>query len=140
MGRRNAVWQAPVAKCGDCGFAICFDCCVECCGDSFCGQRYDCHLTTSCVRKRVECLMLSLYTVYGKAVFSHSASSRVICRNRVRLCKYSALATLLWYSHFQYSTSAKSMDLISSFKLLILSLITFREYSRSTGLCSHEGA
>ena len=45
---RNAI-----AKCGDCGMSICSDYCTECCGNSFCGQCYDYHLTYSCLRKPV---------------------------------------------------------------------------------------
>ena len=43
--------KPAVASCGDCGFAICSDCQQECCGDSFCGQCYEYHVATSCVRK-----------------------------------------------------------------------------------------
>jgi hypothetical protein len=46
--------KSAVAKCSDCGSAICSDCCTECCGESFCGQCYDYHLTNSCVRKPVQ--------------------------------------------------------------------------------------
>jgi len=46
--------KASVAKCADCGAAICSDCQVECCGDSFCGQCYDYHLATSCVKKPIQ--------------------------------------------------------------------------------------
>src|SRR6266478_857727 len=42
------------AKCADCGASICSDCCVECCGSSFCGQCYDYHVTHSCARKPVQ--------------------------------------------------------------------------------------
>jgi hypothetical protein len=43
-----------VAECADCGTAICADCRTWCCGDSFCGQCYDYHVATSCVRKPVQ--------------------------------------------------------------------------------------
>jgi hypothetical protein len=46
--------KIAVARYADCGTAICSDCCVECCGDSFCGQCYDYHVTHSCVRKPVQ--------------------------------------------------------------------------------------
>ena len=45
--------KPAVTKCADCGFSICSDCSVECCGNSFCGQCYDYHVTHSCVRKPV---------------------------------------------------------------------------------------
>jgi hypothetical protein len=41
-------------KCANWGSAICSDCCVECCGDSFCELCYDYHVTHSCVRKPVQ--------------------------------------------------------------------------------------
>jgi hypothetical protein len=46
--------KLAVAKCGDWGSSICDDCRVQCCGDSFCGQCYDYHLTNLCVRKPVQ--------------------------------------------------------------------------------------
>jgi hypothetical protein len=45
--------KPAVAKCSDCGSAICDDCCVQCCGQSFCGVCYDYHLTTFCLRKPI---------------------------------------------------------------------------------------
>jgi hypothetical protein len=49
-----ACGKPAVAKCADCGTSICSDCCVECCGNSFCGQCYDYHVTDACVRKPVQ--------------------------------------------------------------------------------------
>ena len=43
--------KPAVARCADCGSSICSDCCVECCGNSFCGQCYDYHVTHACVKK-----------------------------------------------------------------------------------------
>jgi hypothetical protein len=45
--------KPAVAKCGDCGNAICDVCRAECCGSSFCSQCYDYHVTHSC-RKAVQ--------------------------------------------------------------------------------------
>src|SRR5438477_2697413 len=45
--------KPAVAKCADCGTAICSDCCEEYCGDSFCGQCYEYHVANSCVSKAV---------------------------------------------------------------------------------------
>jgi len=46
--------KPAVAKCADCGSAICSDCCVECCGESFRGQCYEYHVANSWVRKPVQ--------------------------------------------------------------------------------------
>jgi len=46
--------KSAVAKCGDCGTAVCSECCVDYCRNSFCGQCYDDHVMTSCVRKPVQ--------------------------------------------------------------------------------------
>ena len=46
--------KPAVTKCADCGAAICSDCRTWCCGQSFCGQCYDYHMTHTCVRKPVE--------------------------------------------------------------------------------------
>jgi hypothetical protein len=46
--------KPAVAKCRDCGSAICDDCRTECCGESFCVVCYDYHLTNSCVKKPVQ--------------------------------------------------------------------------------------
>jgi hypothetical protein len=43
--------KPAVTRCADCGSSICSDCCVECCGESFCGQCYDYHVTHTCVKK-----------------------------------------------------------------------------------------
>jgi hypothetical protein len=43
--------KPAIAECADSGAAICSECRSECCGDSFCGQCYDYHVTHSCVRK-----------------------------------------------------------------------------------------
>jgi hypothetical protein len=45
--------KPAVTKCADCGAAICSDCRTWCCGQSFCGQCYDYHMTHTCVRKPV---------------------------------------------------------------------------------------
>jgi hypothetical protein len=45
--------KPAVVRCADCGSAICSDCQMECCGQSFCEVCYDYHLKTSCVRKPV---------------------------------------------------------------------------------------
>jgi hypothetical protein len=43
-----------VTKCADCGAAICSDCHIECCGQSFCEPCYDYHVTHFCLRKPVQ--------------------------------------------------------------------------------------
>ena len=46
--------RTAIANCSDCGTAICDDCCVEGCGQSFCGPCYGFHATGSCLRKPVQ--------------------------------------------------------------------------------------
>jgi hypothetical protein len=46
--------KRAVARCADCGVSICSDCLMECCGQSFCGQCYDYHVTHVCLKKPVE--------------------------------------------------------------------------------------
>ena len=46
--------KTAVAECADCGSSISSNCRTECCGDSFCDQCYDYHLTHFCVRKPVQ--------------------------------------------------------------------------------------
>jgi hypothetical protein len=46
--------RTAIATCSDCGTAICEDCCVECCGQPFCGVCYGFHATSSCLRKPVQ--------------------------------------------------------------------------------------
>ena len=46
--------KPAVAKCADCGAAICSECQLDCCGNSFCELCYDYHLTHSCLRKPVQ--------------------------------------------------------------------------------------
>jgi hypothetical protein len=46
--------KPAVTKCADCGTAICANCRLECCGDSFCRVCYNYHITHSCLRKPVQ--------------------------------------------------------------------------------------
>ena len=46
--------KTAVSKCSDCGTAICYDSCTECCGQSFCELCHDYHVTQSCLRKPVQ--------------------------------------------------------------------------------------
>jgi hypothetical protein len=46
--------KRAVTRCADCGTAVCSDCLMECCGESFCGPCYDYHVANSCARKPVQ--------------------------------------------------------------------------------------
>jgi hypothetical protein len=46
--------KRAMVECADCGKAICEECRMECCGDSYCGYCYDYHETYTCVRKPVQ--------------------------------------------------------------------------------------
>jgi hypothetical protein len=46
--------KPAVAECADCGKAICEECQMECCGNSYCVACYEYHDAHSCLRKPVQ--------------------------------------------------------------------------------------
>ena len=46
--------KRAVAECDDCGTAICEECRLTCCGDSWCPSCYNFHITNACVRKPMQ--------------------------------------------------------------------------------------
>jgi hypothetical protein len=54
LGSSIARHAEAVANCADCGSAICSDCLFWCCGDSFCEQCSDFHVTYACLKKPVQ--------------------------------------------------------------------------------------
>jgi hypothetical protein len=77
--------KRAIARCADCGSAICSECRFECCGDSFCDQCFDYHGTHTCLKKPVQKSITAAIDEVGRIIELRREIAEIAAKNKAYL-------------------------------------------------------